>query len=140
MKRNTITKIGASALLALGLVGGAATMASANSHSKAGDTAEAQSFLAASGSIADAIAAAEAQSGGKAMTAEFESDGPDAGWYKVELALADGSVSELLVNPADGTVKVAPADDMDHDGAGDNADEDGAENDSDEHGGENESN
>ena len=128
MNRNTITKISASALLALGLVGGAATMASADSHSKSGDAEEAQSFLAASGSIADAIAAAEAQSGGKAMTAEFESDGPDAGWYKVELALADGSVSELLVNPADGTVKVAPADDMDHDGADNESDEDGAEN------------
>ncbi|MFT6676020.1 MAG: putative membrane protein YkoI [Sulfitobacter sp.] len=130
MNRKTILKLGTSALLSLGLVAGAATMAAADSHADKSDAAEAQTFLAAPGSIAAAITAAEEQSGGKAMSADFETDGADAGWYDVEVVMADGTMTELLVNPADGTVKAAPADDMDgHDNDGE-TDDDGSKNES----------
>ncbi len=130
MNRKTILTLGSSALLSLGLISGAATMAAADSHSAQSDAAEAQAFLAAPGSITAAITAAEAQSSGKAISAEFEDDGADAGWYSVEIVMADGTMTELLVNPADGTVKAAPADDMDSDENDGETDDDGAENES----------
>lgn len=130
MNRNKILTLGTSALLSIGLISGAATIAAADSHSKGDDAAEAQTFLAAPGSIAAAITAAETQSGGKAMSAEFETDGADAGWYEIEVVAADGTMTELLVNPADGTVKAAPTDDMDGDESDGETDDDGAENES----------
>lgn len=130
MNRNKILTLGTSALLSIGLISGAATMALADSHKGNDDAAEAQAFLASPGSIAAAITAAETQSGGKAMSAEFEDDGGDAGWYSVEIVMADGTMSELLVNPADGTVKAAPADDKDGDENDGETNEDGAENES----------
>ena len=136
MDRKKILTLGTSALLSIGLISGAVTMAAADSHAKDANAAEAQTFLAAPGSITKAITAAQAHSGGKAMSADYESDGATAGWYEVEVVAADGTISELLVNPADGTVKAAPADDMngddgDADGDGDGeTDDEGAENDS----------
>ena len=105
MKRNTILTLGSSALLSLGVLGGAATMAFADTS-----PAEAQAFLAAPGSLSAAVSAAETQAGGKAMSADFENDGAEAGMYKVEIVMPDGTVSEHLVNPADNSVKPAPAD------------------------------
>ena len=108
MKRTTILTLGSSALMSLGLLAGAATMAAADTSA-----AEAKAFLAAPGSISAAINAAEAQSGGKAMSAEFEEDGTTVGMYEVEIVMPDGTVSEHLVNPADNSVKAAPTDDDD---------------------------
>ncbi len=106
MKRTTILTLGSGALMSLGLLAGAATIASADTSA-----AEAKAFLAAPGSISAAISAAEAQSGGKAMSADFEEDGANAGMYEVEIVMPDGTVSEHLVNPADNSVKAAPAED-----------------------------
>ena len=105
MKRNTILALGSSALMSLGLLAGAATIATADTSA-----AEAQAFLAAPGSLSAAISAAEMQTGGKAMSADFEEDGANAGMYEVEIVMPDGTVSEHLVNPADNSVKPAPAD------------------------------
>lgn len=109
MKRNAIFTLGTGALLSLGLLGGAASMALAGTSA-----AEAQAFLAAPGSLSAAISAAESSTGGKAMSADFEEDGANAGMYEVEIVMPDGTVSEHLVNPADNSVKPAPADE-DHD-------------------------
>lgn len=109
MKRNAILTLGTGALLSLGLLGGAASMAMAGTSA-----AEAKAFLAAPGSLSAAIAAAETSTGGKAMSADFEEDGANAGMYEVEIVMTDGTVSEHLVNPADNSVKAAPADE-DHD-------------------------
>ncbi len=105
MKRNAILALGTGALLSLGLLGGAASMAIAGTS-----VAEAKAFLAAPGSITAAISAAESSTGGKAMSADFEEDGANAGMYEVEVVMPDGTVSEHLVNPADNSVKAAPAD------------------------------
>ncbi|WP_323036433.1 hypothetical protein [Pararhodobacter sp.] len=110
MKRTTILALGTSTLMSLGLLGGAATMALADTS-----PAEAQVFLAAPGSLTAAVSAAEASSGGKAMSAEFEEDGTDAGMYEVEIVMPDGSVAEYLVNPADNSVRLMPADTDDGD-------------------------
>ena len=37
--------------------------------------------------------------------------GADVGWYDVEVVIADGMISEFLVNPADGTVKATSTED-----------------------------
>lgn len=108
MKRTTILTLGSSALMSFALLAGAATMSSADT-----DAAEAQAFLAAPGSISAAISAAETQSGGKAMSAEFEEDGTNVGMYEVEIVMADGTISEHLVDPADNSVKPARKDDDD---------------------------
>ncbi len=105
MKRNTILALGSTALMSLSLLGGAATMALADTS-----PAEAKAFLAAPGSLSAAISAAETSTGGKAMSADFEEDGANAGMYEVEIVMPDGTVSEHLVNPADNAVKLAPAD------------------------------
>lgn len=113
MNRKTILTLGTSAMLALGLIGGAATLALADGHSARSDAAEGQAFLVAPGSISAAITAVEAQTNGRAMSAEFEGGGDDAGWYSVEVVAADGTTSEMLFNPVDGTIKPAPADNDD---------------------------
>jgi hypothetical protein len=105
MKRNTILALGSTALMSLGLFGGA-TMALSDTS-----PAEANAFLAAPGSLSAAVSAAETSTGGKAMSADFENDGADAGMYQVEIVMPDGTVTEHLVNPADNSVKLAPADD-----------------------------
>ncbi|WP_323005018.1 hypothetical protein [Pseudorhodobacter sp.] len=105
MKRNTILALGSTALMSLGLLTGA-TMALADTS-----PAEAKAFLAAPGSLSAAVSAAETSTGGKAMSADFEEDGADAGMYEVEIVMPDGTVTEHLVNPADNSVKLAPADD-----------------------------
>ncbi|MBB3996107.1 hypothetical protein GGR95_003775 [Sulfitobacter undariae] len=110
MKRNTIIALGSSALMSLSLIAGAATIASADTSVE-----EAQAFLAAPGSISAAINAAETSTGGKAMSADFEEDGANAGMYEVEVVMPDGTTSEHLVNPADNSVTVAPEDNDDED-------------------------
>lgn len=100
MKRNTILTLGSAALMSLGMMGGVAFA----------DTspAEAQAFLAAPGSLSAAVSAAETSTGGKAMSAEFEDDGADAGKYEVEIVMPDGAVTKHLINPADNSVTAKP--------------------------------
>ncbi|WP_322866602.1 PepSY domain-containing protein [Aquicoccus sp. G2-2] len=105
MKRNAILTLGTGALISLGLLGGAASMASAGTSAT-----EAQAFLTAPGSLSAAVSAAEKSTGGKAMSADFEEDGANTGMYDVEIVMSDGTVSDHLVNPADNSVKAAPAD------------------------------
>ncbi len=112
MTRNTILMLGSSALLSLGLLGGAATMASADQH--ATDAGEAQAFLAAPGSIGDAIAAVEAKSGGKTMGADYETNASGATVYEVAVVMPDGTVSEYTFNPTDSSVTMMDPS-MDHD-------------------------
>lgn len=100
MTRKTILNQGSIALFALGLAMAPAAMVSADTS-----LAEAKTFLAAPGSLTAAVNAAETHSGGKAMNAEFEDDGAEAGMYKIEIVTPDGKASEYLVNPADNSVR-----------------------------------
>lgn len=134
MTLKTVKTFGAMALVALGVAGAGATSALADQTNADTDMAEAQAFLAAPGSISDAIAAAEKSTGGKAMSASFESDATNAALYEVEVAAADGTMSTVMVNPADGTVQAKANEAEDAQGTD-------AETDDDESGdGENESN
>ena len=123
MNRKTILTLGSSALISLGLLGGAATIASANQNA-ANDMAEAQAFLAAPGSLNDAVIAAETKTGGKAMSASFESDEANAGMYEVEIVMPDGTMMAAVVNPADGSATAKAMSAMDHDENGEGDDDD----------------
>lgn len=116
MKRNAILALGSGALISLGLLGGAATMASAERHGGT-DQAEVQAFMAAKGSLVDAITAAEKQAGGKAMSVEFDNE-QGAAMYVVELAKADGTTESVAVNPTDGSVMKIVGETEDHDEGG----------------------
>lgn len=113
MNFKTLKTLGAASLIALGAVG--ATAALADKHSDAGDKPEVQAFLAAPGSIADAVTAAEKDTGGKAMSVEFETDDTATGVYEVEVAMPDGTTKTVAVNPADGSVTAVAMDDDDDD-------------------------
>ncbi|WP_145953459.1 PepSY domain-containing protein [Oceaniglobus indicus] len=109
MTIKSLKTLGAATLIALGAAG--ATAALADRNSDADDRAETQAFLAAPGSIMDAITAAENQTGGKAMSADFDTDDTASGVYEVEIAMTDGTTKEVAVNPADGTVTAIIDDD-----------------------------
>ena len=123
MNRKTILTLGSSALISLGLLGGAATIATANQNA-ANDMAEAQAFLAAPGSLNDAVIAAEPTTGGTAMRASFESDEANAGMYEVEIVMPDGTMMAAVVNPADGSATTKAMSAMDHDENGEGDDDD----------------
>ncbi|WP_370272497.1 PepSY domain-containing protein [Pseudooceanicola nitratireducens] len=101
------------ALVAVGLSGAGLTAAQASSGNEANNAAEIQTFMSAP-SLMDAVKAAEAKTGGKAMDASFETLKDGSAAYQVELVKADGSQIEALVK-ADGSVtaKAMAADDMD---------------------------
>lgn len=106
MNRNTFKILTATTLIAPGAAAGATT---ALADSNQGDKAEVQAFQAAKGSITDAIKAAEQNTGGKAMSAEFDNEDMAAGLYDVEIAMADGTTRTVAVNPADGSVTACAA-------------------------------
>lgn len=114
MKSGQVAKIGTAALLSLGVLGGTVSMASAEQN---GDgQAEKQQFLASPRTLAQAIAAAEKESGGKAMDASWEAAGTAGapGLFEIELVKPDGTVVWAEVNSADGTVRtMAMAEDND---------------------------
>jgi uncharacterized membrane protein YkoI len=116
MTRMTFKTAGTAALLALGLGTMGATAALAEQHMDAGDTAEVQAFQAATMSLADAVKAAETDTSGKAMSAEFETDDAATGMYHVEVAMTDGTTKTVAVNPADGTVTAVAMDAKDQNG------------------------
>ena len=68
------------------------------------DQAEIQQFLAYPQSITQAITAAEAAAGGKAMEADWE-DMPAA--YHIEVVKPDGTLVDVIV-AADGTTQMKP--------------------------------
>ncbi len=125
MTLTNLKALGAVAVIALGAAGLGATTVMAKQQGADSDMAEAQAFLAAPGSITEAIAAVEKNTGGKAMSAEFETDdATSVVGYEVEVALKDGTVSTMMFNPADGSVTVILAEAEDDDGTDDD-DEDG---------------
>lgn len=93
------------AALTLGVAGLAATMAAAEQTGGKTDAAEAQAFQATPMTLGDAAKAAEAKTGGKAMSAEFDNEDKAAGTYKVEIVTPDGATTYAMVDPADGSVK-----------------------------------
>lgn len=101
------------ALVAVGLTGAGLTAAQASSGNEANNAAEIQAFMSAP-SLTDAVKAAEANTGGKAMDASFETLKDGSAAYEVELVKADGSQIEALVK-ADGSVTATAmaANDMD---------------------------
>ena len=93
------------ALLALSLIGGTSAFAETPAVGIEDPMAEAQAFLASPTSLSQAIAAAEAASGGKVSTIEYQSGengAPDL--IMADVVLADGSEKTVAINPADGKV------------------------------------
>ncbi len=70
---------------------------------------EAQQFLSAPKSLSDAVVAAEASTGGKAMSATYETAN-GATSYVVELVAADGTESAVSVDATSGAVIAMAAD------------------------------
>ncbi|SMF77735.1 Peptidase propeptide and YPEB domain-containing protein [Tistlia consotensis] len=95
-------------VMATALAVGAAGLAQAESGKhEAGDRQEIQTILSAKTSLSQAVAAAERQTGGKAMEAALE---PHAGGsaYAVTIAEADGA-RLVLVSPDSGKVLAVTA-------------------------------
>ena len=93
------------ALLALSLIAGTSAFAETPAVGSEDPMAEAQAFLASPTSLSQAIAAAEAASGGKVSTIEYQSGengAPDL--IMADVVLADGSEKTVAINPADGKV------------------------------------
>ena len=93
----------AAGLVALTLIGGTAAMA--ENHVAEDPMAEAQAFLGSPTSMAQAIAAAEAATGGKVSGIEYETGengAPDL--IMADVVMADGTEKTVALNPADGNV------------------------------------
>lgn len=116
VKHKKILSLASGTLISLGLLGGAATMAVADDHGSS-DKAEVQAFMATAGSLSDAVATAEKQMGGKAMSVEFDNEN-GASIYVVELAKNDGTTQTFLVNPANGKVVKKADENEDNDNNG----------------------
>jgi hypothetical protein len=100
-KKRSLATVGA--IMALSLISG--NSAFAESKGTENPMEEAQAFLASPTSMSQAIAAAEAASGGKVSGIEFKSgeDGaPDL--IMADVVLADGTEKTVAINPADGKV------------------------------------
>lgn len=100
-KKRSLATVGA--IMALSLISG--NSAFAESKGTENPMEEAQAFLASPTSMSQAIAAAEAESGGKVSGIEFKSveDGaPDL--IMADVVLADGTEKTVAINPADGKV------------------------------------
>lgn len=88
-------------------LGTAAAMAKSGDRERADGAAEISAILGAHTSPADAIKAAEAKTGGRAVGFEAE-DHDGALAYRVRVAQADG-LRHVTVDPATGVATVAPA-------------------------------
>ena len=100
-KKRSLATVGA--IMALSLISG--NSAFAESKGTENPREEAQAFLASPTSMSQAIAAAEAASGGKVSSIEYQSgeDGaPDL--ILADVVLADGTEKTVAINPADGKV------------------------------------
>ncbi len=93
------TLLGGALLAVLGISGAAV----AESGTRNDDTAETRAFQASPVSLAQAIQAAQTETGAKAISAEFENE--DGAWvYTVELSAADGSETEVDVSAQTGAI------------------------------------
>ena len=93
----------AAGLTALVMMGG--TAAVAENHVAEDPMAESQAFLGSPTSMAQAIAAAEAATGGKVSGIEYEAGengAPDL--IMADVVMADGTEKTVALNPADGKV------------------------------------
>lgn len=128
-----VPKIATAGLLALSLLGATATFAqTATAEDR---VAEAQAFLNSPTSLAQAIAAAEAETGGKVSGIEYqvgENGGPDL--ILADVVMADGSEKTVALNPADGKVMQVTDEAQDE---GQDDEKDGEADDEGENGGEN---
>lgn len=100
-KKRSLATVGA--IMALSLISG--NSAFAESKGTENPMEEAQAFLASPTSMSQAIAAAEAASGGKVSGIEFQSGeagAPDL--IMADVVLADGTEKTVAINPADGKV------------------------------------
>ncbi|PZX12991.1 hypothetical protein LX81_03368 [Palleronia aestuarii] len=112
--RMTKSRLGAAALLSMGLVAGAAS-AQSTTDTRTDDQMEVEALMSSQITLGDAVSAAESDSGGTAVSAEFtmETD-DDTPVFVVEVAKSDGTTSELAV-ASDGTVSpYAEPDDNGH--------------------------
>lgn len=102
----TIKKL-ALAFLALSVVGapvGAAfAQGSMTETQESGEASDMKASLGAKVQLSEAIAAAEAAVGGKAVDSGFEEEGTSPAW-EVEVAKADGTSATVLVDAATGKV------------------------------------
>jgi len=120
----TKTKATAAAILvALGLGAAGSTAVLAKDSSDQQDKAEVQAFLKESASITDAIKAAESDTGGKAMSAEFDNEDSQTGSYEVEVAMTDGTTKTVAVGFDNGTAKVVAVQSHDQGNEADDDDE-----------------
>lgn len=118
MFRKTIIPAALTVLIAASAVGGTAYAAGKEHVGKDEDGREITAILDAKNSLAQAIAAAEQETGGKAIDAELESNN-NTMLFEVEV-VKDKTVSHVLVDPQSGKVlKIAAAD-----AAGEHEDED----------------
>lgn len=116
MNTSRMSKLGMAALLSLGAMGGtvAAAVAQTQPAPVAPQSAGApmQQMAGTPPSLTQAIAIAEAQTGGTAVEADW--DDRKGTMVEVETVKADGTKAEVVVNTADGSVKVQALDDNDH--------------------------
>ena len=79
------------------------------------DAAERAAIASASVTLSQAIQAAEAKTGGKAIESGVENEDGKILGYDVEVRLADGSVKKVIVDMKSGQVVKVMADDEDQD-------------------------
>lgn len=114
-------RIAASALalaLAAGLAGGAVAANHGGSNTNAGNdsqAAELQAIQNAKLTIADAAKAAETETGGRAVDVSIEDENGQIA-YQVEVALSDGTMQEVRIDPQTGQVLKVSADTEDREG------------------------
>ncbi|WP_281969050.1 PepSY domain-containing protein [Roseovarius nanhaiticus] len=113
MKRFKFPDFGKMVLLSAAIVTGGVAAAHAGENGEGAENKqEVQSFLSSPQTLADAIAAAEAKTGARAMDASFEQAKDGSAAYDVELVKADGTQMDVLVD-ASGTVTMQASDDAD---------------------------
>lgn len=117
MTRNKLAIAATSALIGFGALAGTAALA--DSHTANGGSAqELQQFLSQNPSVASAVAAVEAKTGGKVTGAEFvDANAGAAATVEFEVKTANGMDQTVLYTMADGSMN-ARADDSNHDGKG----------------------
>ncbi len=106
MKRKIAIGLSAATLAATVTVGGAALAGAIQATEDQDESREISAALAARVSLADAVALAERQGGGKALEAAFDDE--TGGRWEIEL-VRDGRVVNYLVDMGSGAVSPAAA-------------------------------
>lgn len=101
------------ATLAAGVAG--AAWAGTDSSGEMSDAQEVQAALDSGMTLAQAVDAAQAQTGGTALSAEWNDNDQGQWGYEVEIADAANFTQDWFVNPTDGSItKVTESDEDDH--------------------------